>query len=91
MQFIKNLVTFSYIKSKFNLFLSIFVNQLESITRIRFGLGRPAKFSIINIIKLIARTIKIKINVVNIAVSMLKIILTFFTLVFLCPSLLLEL
>jgi hypothetical protein len=76
MQFIKNLVTFGYIKSKFNFFLPIFVNQLESITRIRFSLGRPTKFSSINIIRLIARAIGTTINIVNIAASMLKIIFT---------------
>jgi hypothetical protein len=52
MQFIKNLVTFSYIKYKLNFFLSIFVNWLERVTSIRFSLGRSAKFSSINIVGL---------------------------------------
>jgi hypothetical protein len=91
MQFIKNLVTFSYIKYKLNFFLLILVNQLERVTSIRFSLGRLAKFSSINIIGLIARDIGIMIDIVNIAVSMFKIIFIFFTLAFLCRSLLLEL
>jgi hypothetical protein len=82
-QFIKNLVAFSHIKSEFNFFLSIFVNWLESITRIRFSLGRLAKFSSVNIIRLVTRTIGITINIVNIVASILKIIFTLFTSVFL--------
>jgi hypothetical protein len=91
MQFITNLVTFSYIKCEFNFFLPIFVNRLERVTSIRFSLRKPAKFSSINIIRLIARTIRVIINTVNIAVSKLEIIFTLFISVFLCRSLLLEL
>jgi hypothetical protein len=76
-QFIKNLITFSYIKCKLNFFLPIFGNWLERVTSIRFSLERPAKFSSINIIGLIARAIGIIINIVNIAMSMLKIIFIF--------------
>jgi flagellar biosynthesis protein FlhB len=67
------------------------VNQLERVTSIRFGLGRPTKFSSINIIRLIARTIRIIIDIVNIVASVLKIIFIFFTSAFLCRSLLLKL
>jgi hypothetical protein len=91
MQFIKNLVTFSYIKYKLIFFLPIFVNRLERVTSIRFSLGRPAKFSCINITRLVTRAIGIMVDIVNIAASMLKIIFIFFTLAFLCRSLLLEL
>jgi hypothetical protein len=91
MQFIKNLITLGYIKSKLNLLLPIFVNQLEKVTRIRFSLGRPTKFSSINIIRLIARTIGITFNIINIVTSMLKAIFGFFTPAFLGQSSLLQL
>jgi hypothetical protein len=39
MQFIKNLVTFSYIKHIFNIILPIFMNRLERITCQGFSLG----------------------------------------------------
>jgi hypothetical protein len=77
MQFIKKFVTFSHIKCKFNLFLPIFVNRLERVISIRFSLGRPIKFSIINIVRLVTRAIRITIDIVNIAASMLKIIFIF--------------
>jgi hypothetical protein len=67
------------------------MNWLEIITSIRFGLGRPGKFSSISLISLIARAIGITIDIINIVTSMLKIIFIFFTLAFLCQSFLFEL
>jgi hypothetical protein len=41
MQFIKNLIAFSYIKHIFNIILPICMNQVQRIARQGFGLGWP--------------------------------------------------
>jgi hypothetical protein len=45
MQFIKNLITLSYIKHVFNIFLPIFMNRLQRIACQVFGLGWPNELS----------------------------------------------
>jgi hypothetical protein len=90
-QFIKNLITFGYIESKLNFLLPIFVNRLERVKIIRLNLRRPTKVSSTNIIRLIARTLGIIINIVNIATSMFKTIFRFSTSAFLGQSTLLQL
>jgi hypothetical protein len=59
MEFIKYFITLISIKSKFHLFLPIFVNRLERVTRIRLNFECSYKLRIINTGRFIIRTIRI--------------------------------
>jgi hypothetical protein len=91
MQLIKYLITLIYIKSKFHLFLLIFVNRLKRVTRIRLSFGWSCKLSSINTIRFITRTIIIIFNVMHIMVSWPMTFLRLFTLTFLSQTPLLQL